>query len=320
MLIPPRAARIALMAIAVLIIGSSGVPSASWAEDRTATEGAKPAKKRAKKSARKQAKKRARARARARARDRRRASRHLDRGLAFYNKREFQRAIAEFRAGYRIDPRAEFLFALAQAERLSGDCASAIVYYERFLATGPPRSQARAARMHMARCKKAISSGPGRGLHNAGQDGGGRGRSPRPHELTGRPHELTGGRDALLAPASLGRSRHSPWYHDAAGDILLGSGALSMAVGIVFLSSSKSAEDHAGVAPTYPEYNVHMERARRHRDWGAVALVGGVALTTGAIIRFVTRRSGEDDRGRSKPGVSLVPTSSSVGVVYRGRF
>jgi tetratricopeptide (TPR) repeat protein len=65
----------------------------------------------------------------------------LDAGLGHYAAKDYEAAIAAFRRGYELDARAEFLFAWAQAERLSGDCASAIELYEMFIASGPPPEQ-----------------------------------------------------------------------------------------------------------------------------------------------------------------------------------
>src|SRR5262245_20246725 len=66
---------------------------------------------------------------------------HLEAGLAAYGEKDWARAIAESRAGYELDPRADFLFAWAQATRLSGDCAGAIELYDKFIATGPAPEQ-----------------------------------------------------------------------------------------------------------------------------------------------------------------------------------
>ncbi|MBI5543108.1 MAG: hypothetical protein HY901_04420, partial [Deltaproteobacteria bacterium] len=53
------------------------------------------------------------------------ATRHLERGLRSYDVQQYEEAIAQFKKGYQLDPRPEFLFALAQAERLRGNCRNA---------------------------------------------------------------------------------------------------------------------------------------------------------------------------------------------------
>src|SRR6266540_6496126 len=72
------------------------------------------------------------------------AKARFGRGLDYYKMKEYEAAIAEFEAAYAIDPRNEILFAQAQAERLSGDCASAVVLYRHFLENNPPAVHAEA--------------------------------------------------------------------------------------------------------------------------------------------------------------------------------
>src|SRR5690349_14134644 len=70
----------------------------------------------------------------------------FERGLEYYKLKEYEAAIQEFEAAYAIDARPEILFSMAQAERLSGDCESAVLLYHRFLDTNPPATHADAAR------------------------------------------------------------------------------------------------------------------------------------------------------------------------------
>src|ERR1043165_2668234 len=88
------------------------------------------------------------------------AKAHFDQGAVFFAAKDYEAAISAFEAGYALDPRPEILFAWAQAARLSGDCPSAIVLYERFLAGQPPARQARAARANRELCKQALATRP----------------------------------------------------------------------------------------------------------------------------------------------------------------
>src|SRR2546426_5656634 len=69
---------------------------------------------------------------------------HYTRGLTLYKGKHYDEAISEFKLGYEIDPRPEFLYALAQAERKNGNCGAAIEHYRALLATNPPEQQATA--------------------------------------------------------------------------------------------------------------------------------------------------------------------------------
>src|SRR5690606_38704396 len=51
---------------------------------------------------------------------------HVAEGMAAFSEKAYERAIAAFETAYRLDPLPEVLYALAQAERLPGDCPTAI--------------------------------------------------------------------------------------------------------------------------------------------------------------------------------------------------
>jgi hypothetical protein len=84
------------------------------------------------------------------------AKQHLDRAVAYYEAHQYDAAIPEFRAGYAIEPRREFLFAWAQAERLRGNCAASVPLYKKVLASNPSPQQAEITRVHLERCMKLL--------------------------------------------------------------------------------------------------------------------------------------------------------------------
>jgi tetratricopeptide (TPR) repeat protein len=83
---------------------------------------------------------------------------HYDRGLALYAAKDYGAAIQELEAGYALDPRREFLFAEAQAQRLAGDCQRAVPLYQRFLTSEPSPLQASAAQVGLARCAQQMAT------------------------------------------------------------------------------------------------------------------------------------------------------------------
>lgn len=85
------------------------------------------------------------------------ADEYLAKGLSLYERDQFDQAILEFHAGYQASGRPEFLFAIAQAMRRSGDCAGAITYYQKFVAKKPPAKQVEAARMHIRGCRQEMA-------------------------------------------------------------------------------------------------------------------------------------------------------------------
>jgi tetratricopeptide (TPR) repeat protein len=82
----------------------------------------------------------------------------LEHGLRSYAIGQYADAIREFRAGYQIDPQPEFLYALGQALRLSGECGEAIAAYRSFLRTGPSPVQADSAKHNVERCQAQLDA------------------------------------------------------------------------------------------------------------------------------------------------------------------
>jgi tetratricopeptide (TPR) repeat protein len=84
------------------------------------------------------------------------AREHFDRGSVHYNLGEYDQAIVAFRAAYRSEPRIQFLWAIAQSERLKGDCRAAIRSYESFLRSGPTQVGAGLAWSEIAGCQAQL--------------------------------------------------------------------------------------------------------------------------------------------------------------------
>ena len=200
------------------------------------------------------------------------ADAHLRRGLERYAARDYEGAIAEFKAGYALEPRRDFLFAMGQAERLSGDCPSAIVYYRRFLARTPNHRQRQAAWDNLRRCQRALSSGPGHTDPTAvlfADD------TPPP-AITKPP------------PAPVARPA---WYRDPVAGALLVIGVVMVGVGGGFLRAAGSAEANAGHATTYQQYAADMSTAGQRRSIGVATIAAGGALLVGAVYRYITGRA-----------------------------
>jgi tetratricopeptide (TPR) repeat protein len=73
------------------------------------------------------------------------AKRLFDEGTALYDRGAYDAAIERFREAHRVWPDPLVIFAVAQAQRLKGDCPAAIESYERFIKTAessPVRTEA----------------------------------------------------------------------------------------------------------------------------------------------------------------------------------
>src|SRR5882672_10486664 len=90
-----------------------------------------------------------------------RAKAQFDEGTAHYERGEFRAAAASFGTAYELFPEPAFLYNLAQAERLDGQCESALAHYEefskRFKGTTPSDVEQKMA--DMKRCVAAARPG-----------------------------------------------------------------------------------------------------------------------------------------------------------------
>ena len=86
------------------------------------------------------------------------ARRHLERGNALYQQGRYDDAVTELLAGYGIDPKPDFLYAIGQAERKRGDCKAAIRYYQEYVDTGQSQQRTLAVLMQIDRCKQELAA------------------------------------------------------------------------------------------------------------------------------------------------------------------
>jgi len=220
-----------------------------------------------------------------------------DEGLRLYADHAFAAAIRELEAGFALDPRREFLFAEAQAYRLSGDCARAIPLYERFLGSGPSPLQVDATRLALDRCARRTSP------------------------ITPPPAPPLA--PAPAQPVSPPVVERAPWWHDRWAAGALGAGLAATGVGLGFALAARSAADQAdGPATTrYDDYNRLWNTAERRQTIGVVSLATGGALLAAGAVRLIwvhhrEKRSGAEPSA-VPPGMAtiVVPAAGGASVV-----
>src|SRR5262245_2369903 len=89
----------------------------------------------------------------------REANARYEKGLSLYEAKDYEKAIAELKGAYQLDAKQEYLFAWAQAERLSGDCRSALGLYDQLLEDKrTPRELAERVREVHKRCEETLAA------------------------------------------------------------------------------------------------------------------------------------------------------------------
>lgn len=204
------------------------------------------------------------------------AQRHIAKAMDAHQRADFATALTELEAAYTADPQPDVLYAIGQVYVKLDRCADAISYYERYLATAPSLEAAGQAQEAIEVCKAKLPPPP----------------APEP------------------VPPPPPPPRHaSPWYEDPLGDALVVGGVAALAAGVVLYVGARGELDDAEASMTLPEYQDHLDGARRKRLASVVLIGGGAALVAGGVVRYLTRDT-----------VSVVPTSGGGLVTWGGDF
>lgn len=78
---------------------------------------------------------------------------HFRQGQQLFVEKHYADAAKELAAGYALDPRTEYLYALGQAYRLAGQCDKAIEAYKKYLRASPGQRQLAATQKNIERCE-----------------------------------------------------------------------------------------------------------------------------------------------------------------------
>jgi tetratricopeptide (TPR) repeat protein len=206
---------------------------------------------------------------------------HVKAAEAFFKVGNFEGALAEFRAAYEIDPRADFLFAMAAIEEQRGGCRAAIELYEEFLATKPPEEDVAAAESSIAVCKEKL---------------GIREEVVEEEEKKIEPEPVP---EPEPEPEPEPVRRKKAFYTDVLGDVLVGGGAVGLGVGGGFFFAAMSDRAEAEEPGTTARYERLWDRAQERRMIALYATGAGAALVIGGIVRWMTV-----DRWEVVPAVS----------------
>lgn len=202
-------------------------------------------------------------------------------GIEEYKAKQYDAAAASMGKAYALDPQPDTLYALAQSQRLAGNCKDAITNYQKLLDTTKDDSTVSTVKASLALCQQIES-----------------GQKPAEQPVDAKVAEQ---RDA---PTIQIRTVYRTEQHNdrltiamyAVGGVALGGAATTY----LLARSTRNDADHA---TSLADYNDLYDRAARLR-WVAYGATGvGLALVGVATYRVIW---GNKD---TPPDVALVPIS-----------
>jgi tetratricopeptide (TPR) repeat protein len=229
------------------------------------------------------------------------ARQRLTQGLEDYQNKAYAAAIKEFRLAYALDPRAEILFAWAQAERLYGRCSRASKLYRRFLASRPSEQQAEAARQGVERCKGQADTVP----------------ADQEEDVPAVPEPVAAEPEPEPVPEDIPPEPPPPPPRrrvDGAGIGLLVGGVVVAGVGGGLLGAGQSKARGLDDAAMYDDYADGAGRVRTLRIAGGVLAGVGGALIVAGIVRLVMKARAP------RRDVAVWTNPEGAGIVMRLRF
>jgi tetratricopeptide (TPR) repeat protein len=209
------------------------------------------------------------------------AQTHLDRGQALYDAGLFDKALAEFHAGFAVAPDPRFLYALGQTERSRGNCYAALDWYQKYL-DSKPSAQGREQTQHwIDQCHASLAA---------------------------QPEKVR----VVEAPS---------WFSRHGGVALLSAAAVTLVGGGVVLGvsaaqASSAEESRTGSMPSYAAYEQKIGRAITERDVSLALLGVGTACLAGGLVWVYTHRRASE-HPRVSVGLSLDGVAVGLGIPFQ---
>lgn len=216
----------------------------------------------------------------------------FDRGLAAYQKGNFEDAAEALGKAFDLERDVDTLFAWAQAERKLEHCDKAIGLYERLLGFDLPPANRDAVELKRTECLTILGQqkpkvepppAPPKVEPPPGE--------PKVESPPGEPPPVADHPAPAPAPTPTpGGSAARAWYKDPVAIALVGTGAVATGVGAGLLISARSLDHQAKDAKNYFDVQDLSDRARSRGTLGLITTSVGGALVVGGVVWIVTHR------------------------------
>ncbi len=214
----------------------------------------------------------------------------LKKGIELYKAGKYAEAVPHLEKAHKLDGKPDTLFALAQAQRLAGDCAAAAPNYRKVIERVSEMNVAKLVQQNLSICEPD---------------------EPKPVTPTPEVQEPKPEPEPKIVERTVVREVGST---DKLAAALFGGGMLAVGVaGGLYVAASNNA-DAADRAKSLEDHDLLADRASGQRTIMYVAGGVGVAMMGVAIFRW-TR-----DRSTQKADVAVVPASGGGSVFVTSRW
>jgi tetratricopeptide (TPR) repeat protein len=187
-------------------------------------------------------------------------------GIDEYKQKQYEAAAASMNKAYALDPIPETLYALAQSERMAGDCNGAIKHYEKLLDTAKDDQTVNAVKANLELCYQSS-----------------RGEQTKAEALDAKALERQNAPTIQIRTVYRTEQRSNTlaiaFY--AIGGVAIGGAVTTFIV-------AQSASDDAKNATTLAQYNSLFDRAQTLRDTAYIAAGSGALLVGIATWRVLS--------------------------------
>lgn len=210
----------------------------------------------------------------------------LDRGIAAYEKGDFDAASAALREAIAVEPHPDLYYTLGQSERRAGRCDEAADAYRAFLASNPPATEADLARGNIARCVPAAPP-------------------PKP---SGDPAP-TAPPPSAAPPAVVADDAQGADY----SRVIVAPLGVALAIfGCVALGLGEVAADDAEEATTLDDFRGAATRTDVWRVTGGLSIAAGVAMVAGIMVDVLIDESNDDKKVSLRVGPGFVGVAGEL--------
>lgn len=223
----------------------------------------------------------------------------LKKGIELYKAGKYAEARVQIEKAYKADRKPETLFALAQAERLAGDCMAAAAHYKQVISEVSDLNVAKLVQQNLLLCEPSEDKPEPKS-------------EPAP-KVEDKP-EAAPVEPKIIERTVVREERKT----DKLAAVMLGGGMLALgAAGGLYVAASSNA-DAADLARSLEDHDSLADKAKTERTLMYVAAGAGAVMLGVAVFRFATGGSGKAEK--SDASVAVVPNGSGGSLLVTSRF